>query len=145
TKAETLRNDLDDLGARMNDLDDEHAVRRWSRFFLVTSSAGGHIHSTRGCHTCRPTTTFGWLPQLSGKTEPDAVADQGAILCTDCYPSAPVEWTRGKVEVDTCPGSGQQPAGETRRYARAVHGDCPVCGEEFPVGYGGIRKHKTKK
>lgn len=64
----------------------------WSRFFLVV---GGHIHSTMGCHTCYPTTEFGWLPALSGLTEADAVAVYGGVLCSICYPSAPVESTGG--------------------------------------------------
>ena len=67
----------------------------WSRFFLVTSSAG-HIHSSTCCSTCRPTTRFGWLPNLSGQTEEQAVADLGPSLCTVCFPSAPTEYTAGK-------------------------------------------------
>lgn len=66
----------------------------WSRFFLVTSSKG-HIHSSMSCSTCRPTTSYGWLPELSGRTEADCVAEFGAALCTVCYPSAPVEWVGG--------------------------------------------------
>jgi len=124
------------------ELDDEFDARPWSRFFLVTSSAGGHVHSSRSCHTCKSSTEFGWLPQLSGKDEPEAVADQGAILCTACYPSAPVEWTRGKVETDRCPGSGQGQLGDIRRLGRTTYGACPVCGSMQPVGYTGIRKHK---
>jgi hypothetical protein len=67
----------------------------WSRFFLVTSSTG-HVHSSMSCSTCRPTTTFGWLPELSGKTEQLAVEQLGPTLCSVCFPSAPVEWTSGK-------------------------------------------------
>jgi hypothetical protein len=48
------------------------------------------------CSTCRPTTTYGWLPSLSGKTESEAVADLGPTLCSVCYPTAPTEWTEGK-------------------------------------------------
>lgn len=66
----------------------------WSRFFLVTSSKG-HIHSSMHCSTCRPTTGYGWLPHLSGRTEADCVEEFGAALCTVCYPSAPVEWVGG--------------------------------------------------
>lgn len=69
---------------------------RWSRFFLVTSSQG-HIHSSMSCGTCRPTTTFGWLPELSGSTEAEAVEQQGPALCTVCFPSAPLEWTAEKI------------------------------------------------
>lgn len=67
----------------------------WSRFFLVTSSPG-HIHSHMSCSTCRPTTRFGWLPQLSGKGEAEAVKELGPTLCTVCFPSAPTKWTEGK-------------------------------------------------
>ena len=66
----------------------------WSRFFLVTNT-GGHIHSGTNCSTCRWDTSFAWLPELSGLTEADAVEEYGEILCSICYPSAPVEWTNG--------------------------------------------------
>jgi hypothetical protein len=67
----------------------------WSRFFLVTSSPG-HVHSSMHCSTCRPTTRYGWLPQLSGSDEATAVDELGPTLCTVCFPSAPTEWTEGK-------------------------------------------------
>ena len=67
----------------------------WARFFLVTSSAG-HIHSSMHCSTCRPTTRYGWLPELSGKDADTAVSELGPTLCSICFPSAPVEWTTGK-------------------------------------------------
>lgn len=66
----------------------------WSRFFLVTSSKG-HIHSSMTCRTCRDTTRYGWLPELSGQSEAEAVEAHGPALCTVCYPSAPVEWQGG--------------------------------------------------
>lgn len=134
------------LAGEMKDLEGEFRARGgWSRFFLVTSSTGGHIHASMGCHTCKTTTRFGWLPQLSGKSEPDAVAEHGAILCTACYPSAPVEWTRGKDPApDTCPGSSQQPSAGFRRVGRSMYGECPVCGDTQTVTYSGIRKHKRK-
>lgn len=68
----------------------------WSRFFLVTSSAG-HVHSSTGCHTCRDTTTYGWMPELSGKSEAEAVAELGAVLCSACFPTAPVAHQGGKI------------------------------------------------
>lgn len=77
-------------------LEDVFLARTWSRFFLVTSSAG-HVHRSRSCPTCRPTTTFGWLPELSGKTEADAVALLGPALCSTCFSSAPAEMVGGKV------------------------------------------------
>jgi hypothetical protein len=68
----------------------------WSRFFLVR---GGHIHSSLSCTTCNKNgsrTAFQWLTELSGLTEEDAVAKYGAVLCTVCFPNAPVEYTNGK-------------------------------------------------
>jgi hypothetical protein len=146
-KAEEAAAECAEINTQIDEMQAEYVARgRWSRFFLVTSSAGGHIHSSMSCHTCRFDTSFGWLPELSGKTEPDAVADQGAILCTACYPSAPLDWTRGKVDLDVCPGSNKGAANdETWRSGRSRGGACSVCGEVQTVGYNGVRKHKTPK
>lgn len=65
---------------------------RWSRFYLVPA---GHIHSSMRCHSCYFDTQYAWLPELSGDTEEEAVAAEGEILCTFCFPSAPVAWTAG--------------------------------------------------
>lgn len=70
--------------------------RGWSRFFLVTSSAG-HVHSSMHCSTCRITTSYGWLPELSGLTEADAVAKLGSVLCSVCFPTAPVAYVGGRI------------------------------------------------
>lgn len=69
----------------------------WSRFFLVQD---GHIHRSMRCSTCYISTSFSWLPDLSGMTEAEAVAEYGGILCSVCYPSAPVEWTTGENRKD---------------------------------------------
>lgn len=74
----------------------EELYTGWSRFFLVTSSKG-HIHRSMSCSTCRWTTTYGWLPNLSGRTEADCVDEFGPALCSVCYPTAPVEWTTEKL------------------------------------------------
>lgn len=58
----------------------------WSRFFLVTSSPG-HVHSSMHCHSCYATTTYGWLPELSGHSEAQAVDQLGDTLCSVCFPS----------------------------------------------------------
>lgn len=68
---------------------------QWNRFFLVE---GGHIHSSTGCSSLRPTTQIAWLPELSGETEAEAVEMFGSVLCSICFPSAPVEHTTGKVK-----------------------------------------------
>jgi hypothetical protein len=99
----------------------------WSRFFMVPD---GHIHSSMGCPTCNKmgnSTRFNWLPQLSGLGEADAVAEHGAVLCTVCFPSAPVEYTnqfdleKAARAEKRCPGSGAWSTGWGR-------GDyCPEC------------------
>lgn len=84
-------------GAKMNEIEQaEAAYTGWSRFFVVTSSAG-HVHSSMFCHTCRPTTTFGWMPSLSGKSESEAVDELGPALCSECFKSAPTDYVGGKL------------------------------------------------
>lgn len=119
----------------------------WSRFFLVP---GGHIHSSMDCSTCNhrgTQTEFGWLPDLSGLSEADAVAIHGPWLCTVCYPSAPVEYTNGEElaaaakAAKSCPGSGTYVASGGRRYAT-----CPVCGTTVRLSSNArIYTHDTPK
>lgn len=92
----TSRAKIADLRKQMEPLNAIFAEHQWSRFFLVTSSAG-HIHSSMSCSTCRPTTRYGWLPELSGKTEAEAVEAHGPALCSICFASAPVEFIGGKI------------------------------------------------
>ena len=92
-KRDELLAERDGLYAERDAL--EATYSGWSRFFLVTSSPG-HIHSSMHCSTCRWSTTYGWLPELSGQTEAEAVAEHGPTLCTVCFPSAPLDWTSGK-------------------------------------------------
>lgn len=122
-------------------------VRRggWSRFYLVQNN-GGHIHSSQRCSTCFITTRFGWLPSVSGKTEAEAVAEFGAILCTVCYPTAPTEWTDRRDD-SLCQGSGtwDYPR-ETARlgYYSGNYGVCEHCGGRVTVSKTGkMRKHKN--
>ncbi|HLR96161.1 MAG TPA: hypothetical protein VK053_16690 [Jiangellaceae bacterium] len=61
----------------------------WNRAFLV-ANAGGHVHSSMACSTCRPTTQYAWMTDYSGADEDTIVADAGYRACTVCYPSAPV-------------------------------------------------------
>ena len=82
----------------MRPYDAEYDRRQWSRFFSVPA---GHVHSSMSCQTCNHNgraTTFGWNPELSGLTEADAVAKLGPLLCTVCFPTAPVEWTIGRIK-----------------------------------------------
>jgi hypothetical protein len=95
----TRHNDLviarDVLCLRRWDLHQIHGEHEWSRFFLVTNS-NGHIHRSTSCSTCFSTTEYAWLTDLSGRSEAEAVEALGEILCSVCFPSAPVEWTNGE-------------------------------------------------
>ena len=121
----------------------------WSRFFLV-ANAGGHIHSSRHCSTCFPTTQFSWLTDLSGQTEGEAVDAHGAILCSVCFPSAPVEWRNhweleaAKKASASCPGSGTFNWSKTPNYSRTYpSGTCRDCGKSVSAtATGKIRSHK---
>lgn len=139
--------DMAALDGEDDALEAEYGRRPWSRFFLVTSSNGGHIHRDMHCSTCRPTTTYGWLPELSGKDEAAAVASEGTILCSVCFPTAPVAWTLGKTPEGRCSGGGQAPAGEVDyRYARGPFAKCSGCGMNQTVTQAGlIKQHKAAK
>lgn len=98
-RASALRR-LDEIADERDELEQKFvAAGGWSRFFLVRQP-GGHIHSSMRCTTCYPTTEFGWLPELSGQTEAEAVENYGGILCSVCFPSAPSEWTDGVSKQD---------------------------------------------
>ena len=116
----------------------------WSRFFLVP---GGHIHRDISHSRCsrQPTTTHAWAPQLSGGTEEETVAEHGPLLCTVCFPSAPVEWTVGHPKPARCAGSGKAPAEGTRKKTgMRAYGDCPECGYRGQLNPStwAVRAHK---
>ena len=121
----------------------------WSRFFLCLN-ADGHIHAGRPngrqCKTVYPSTPLGWLPDLSGLTEADAVAAHGTVLCSVCFPTAPVEWTVGKAKPDDeCPGSRTYADPKTYNPRRvSPMAPCPKgCGRKVTVTPNGyLRTHK---
>ncbi len=140
-----LDKQIDAAQADIQLIDIEYTRRPWSRFVAVEN---GHLHSSRFCEggTIRVTTKIGWHPELSGKTEAEAVAELGPLLCTHCFPTAPVEWTVGKPKTDRCEGSGKDPAGQCRRVGMSYYGDCRDCKTEQRVtDSGAIRAHKPKK
>lgn len=95
-----IRKPLHDVGAAQAEVDRareqvdglEEAFRirgGWNRAFLV-ANGNGHVHSSMGCSTCRPTTQYAWLTDYSGADEDAIVTAAGHRACTNCYPSAPV-------------------------------------------------------
>lgn len=124
---------------------DEELYEGWTRFFLVE-----HIHNTQRCPSFRPTTRVGWLPEVSGLTEAEAVREYGATLCTKCFPTAPVELTQPQADPTICAGSGQMYdadhlTGRERMYY-APTGTCPICHTAQALAARGsvkMRKHKA--
>jgi hypothetical protein len=122
---------------------DRDLYEGWQRFFLVE-----HIHSSAACSSFRPTTKVGWLPKVSGLTEAEAVAEYGAILCTICFPSAPVEMTNGSlIDPNVCKGAGTAITSETPKRTGFYSGnwaECPECGKHVGIGRNAYRipKHK---
>lgn len=149
-KLDAARAQLADIEAQADALEATYAEHRWSRFFIVVSS-DGHIHSSRSCSTCRFTTVYGWLPKLSGLTEAEAVADQGPLLCSVCFPSAPAEWTRGRpaqtAEEAAADGKCINRVGDNYRWLGGAHyGDCPTCGARgVAATESGLRKHTHER
>lgn len=140
---------------RLNDL-----YTGWSRFFVVTSS-NGHIHSSMACSTCRPTTTFGWLPELSGKDQAEAIAFFGPAaeaLCSVCFPDAPtldrnltvkerdaiLAGETPEAAKPVCPGSGRYAENGRQGYAAGNWNECPVCHEHVGGKGHKVRKHAPK-
>lgn len=88
--AEAAQAEVDRDGEQVDGLEEAFRIRGgWNRAFLV-ANANGHVHSSTGCSTCRPTTRFAWLTDYSGADEDAIVTDAGHRACTSCYPSAPV-------------------------------------------------------
>lgn len=114
---------------------------RWSRFFLVTSSDGGHIHSSMNCATCKLTTQYAWYPEFSGMTMAEAIAawdkrGSSEILCTVCFPDAPVARTVAQVADTQCPGSGTwdyDRATARLGYYTGNAATCNHCGQRITV------------
>lgn len=87
----------DDLMRAFDERDDvqerifehEQDYTGWTRYVIVTSSAG-HVHRSTSCPTCFASTTYGFVVELSGQSEEQAIALVGETLCSVCFPDAPV-------------------------------------------------------
>ena len=125
----------------------------WCRYFLVTSSEG-HIHRGMHCATCYPSTTYGWLPELSDCVEEEMVEKYGMKACTVCFPEAPTMPGWAKAEKEAA-AEAEKAAGIYCSYKTAVpgsinwrlyykRGHCPECGARgvAVTKLGCLRKHK---
>lgn len=99
-------------------LDAEYQRRPWTRAFIVQNT-NGHIHSSRACATCYPTTDFGWLPQISGFPQGKIIELAGEMACTVCYPDAPVETRSRPCQLDTPERLAERDAKAAEKAERA--------------------------
>jgi hypothetical protein len=143
-----LDKQIDAVQAEIKLIDIEYARRPWSRFIAVQN---GHLHSSRFCEggTIRVTTQIGWHPELSGKTEAEAVELLGELLCTHCFPDAPVAWTTGvpkkEIAEGYCDGQGEQGVNLQMEYV-TPRGRCPKCKQGTGISKTGkVLKHKLPK
>lgn len=142
---------MSELQSKIDNADRSYAG--WARYYRVP---GGRIHTSVDCRTCNHSwehpTEFEWLYDLSGKTEKDAVDAYGPVLCTVCYPDAPMEWTdyfeRAAEEKKKthCPGSGTWDYNlETARLGHATGnwGICEHCEQKVSItSTGKLRSHR---
>jgi hypothetical protein len=80
----TAKDQLAEIDTKISELNSSYTG--WTRFFHVK-----HLHSTAFCSSFRWNTRITFVPDLSGLTEEQAVAELGSSLCTICFKSAPVE------------------------------------------------------
>jgi hypothetical protein len=133
----------------------EKAYTGWSRFWCVPN---GHIHSSRNCSTCNKMgkpTEFYLAHEVSGMDEAAAVAAQGPVLCTTCFPTAPLDWTNGLDEAAKAKKAAECPGSRTYDYdtqtARMGYyagnaGTCNHCGGRITLTSANkLRGHKPEK
>jgi hypothetical protein len=116
------------------EINEQEAIWRadpWPRYILCLSP-GGHVHNYAGCSTLRHDTPVAWHPELSGLPAGEAVKDPaegglGPILCSTCYPDAPLGYRREPADVarERTAGerAGRQAARDAARYVKALTPD----------------------
>ena len=71
----------------------------WARAYLVSNS-NGHIHASRNCSTCFPSTQYIWITELSGQDRLEIAGLAGEKACSVCYPDAPSEYFMRKCQIE---------------------------------------------
>lgn len=138
--------------AKIEKLDNDYAG--WARFFIVP---GGHIHTSTQCRTCNHSwehpTQFEWLTDFSGGKLEDVVDQHGAVLCTVCFPEAPLDWTNyfdrlaEEKKKTQCSGSATWDYDlDTARLGQPTgnYGICEHCGDQISItSTGKLRAHRA--
>lgn len=127
----------------------------WTRAFLVVGNGQGHVHSSMGCSTCRPTTQFHWVTEFSDKSEDQIVEAAGERACTVCFSSAPTAMLNRPTRIFSPEEREQQAAREQRasaadeRKRKQIEKALTSDGSEFRVectrfGYPQRERFKTE-
>jgi hypothetical protein len=138
--------------AQIEKLDNDYAG--WARYFIVP---GGHVHTSTQCRTCNHSwehpTQFEWLTDFSGAKLEDVVEQHGAVLCTVCFPEAPLDWTNyfdrlaEEKKKSQCSGSATWDYDlDTARLGQPSgnYGICEHCGEKISItSTGKLRAHRS--
>lgn len=115
----------------------------WTRFYMVMNN-GGHLHSSMGCSTCRPTTQFAWMPQYSGSDQQEIVDLAGEDACTICFPDAPVsQQSRLPFRVEEREAADKARAEREAKRAKAVADFIPY-GRRASDGFKTLRSAENE-
>lgn len=110
----------------------------WARYYrVVTNGSDAHVHSSRSCGQCYPTTRYVWLPALSGKGEEEAVDQYGREMCSYCFPGVldhPSYRTRGAIAEEAA--TRREAAVAARRAERDAKGIANPDGTPLVIGEG---------
>jgi hypothetical protein len=86
------RGDYAEAWGKINVLDalisamEREFVRRggWARYYVVDNN-NGHLHTSTACQNTYETTSWVWMPGMSGLTHAQAVDEGGSLSCLTCF------------------------------------------------------------
>jgi hypothetical protein len=131
------------IQVRIQDMDEVYQAHRWLRYILCLSN-NGHVHNEVGCSTLYFDTPVEWRPDLSGLDFDGAVAILGPVLCSVCYPSAPVEHKRSNLtEQARQRTQGERDAAKIERAAKLAAKNLTDAETEFMGRVGVFNERAT--
>lgn len=138
----------DSIGALRQDIDTleaVHGIYTWNRAWIVP---GGHVHKSRDCHSCYPTTQFFLVPEVSAMTETEIVEAAGERACTVCYPSAPVDVLKRTTKLFTrdeeAANAERQAKLDKRAAKEAAKITVYLAGQEKEETFGTVRSARNE-
>jgi len=115
----------------------------WRRYFLVVSSANGHVHRERNCSTCNYRTLYSWIVDLADCNERAMVEAYGVRACTTCFPDAPTDPNYREAAPDPSRCEGQPDRNAPGYDPRRMWQRCAECGKGGRLSkHGRLPRHK---